>query len=81
MVVNTKNLVSIAEANENFSRVAHLVDETGSVIILKDNVPRYIIIEFSNLEEEQVADDEDILAISKRLMEKNRIAYEALAKL
>ena len=81
MVVNTKNLVSIAEVNENFSRVAHLVDETGSAIILKDNVPRYIIIEFSNLEEEQVADDEDILAISKRLMEKNRIAYEALAKL
>jgi antitoxin Phd len=81
MVVNTKNLVSIAEANENFSRVAHLVDETGSAIIIKNNAPRYIIIEFSNLEEEQVADDEDVLAISKRLMEKNRVAYEALAKL
>lgn len=80
MVVNTKNLVSITEANQNFSRVAHLVDETGSAVILKNNVPRYMIIEFSNLEEEQLADDEEVLAISKRLIEKNRVAYEELAK-
>ena len=34
MNVNTKNLVSITEANQNFSRVARIVDENGSVIIL-----------------------------------------------
>ena len=32
MNVNTKNLVSITEANQNFSRVARIVDENGSVI-------------------------------------------------
>ncbi len=39
MNVNTKNLVSITEANQNFSRVARIVDENGSVIILKNNPP------------------------------------------
>lgn len=80
MTVNTKNLVSITEANQNFSRVARLVDENGAAVILKNNVPRYVLLEFSRAEQEQLAEDEDILAVSKRLIAKNRRAYEELAK-
>lgn len=80
MTVNTKNLVSITEANQNFSRVARLVDENGAAVILKNNVPRYVLLEFSQVEQEQLAEDEDILAVSKRLIAKNRRAYEELAK-
>lgn len=80
MVINTDNLVSITEANQNFSRVARLVDENGVAIILKNNAPRYVLIEFSQLESEQKADDEDVLTISRRLMAKNKEAYQALAK-
>ena len=80
MTVNTKNLVSITEANQNFSRVARLVDENGAAVILKNNVPRYVLVEFSQAEQEQLAEDEDILALSKRLIAKNRHAYEELAK-
>ena len=29
MNINTKNIVSITEANQNFSKVARLVDETA----------------------------------------------------
>ena len=50
MTINTDNLVSITEANRNFSRVAHMVDEKGSVVILKNNTPRYLVIEFNNAE-------------------------------
>ena len=80
MTVNTKNLVSITEANQNFSRVARLVDENGAAVILKNNVPRYVLLEFNQAEQEQLAEDEDILAVSKRLIAKNRRAYEELAK-
>lgn len=80
MNVNTKNLVSITEANQNFSRVARLVDENGAAVILKNNVPRYLIVEFEQAEQEQIAADEDVLSISKRLIEKNKQAYEVLAK-
>jgi antitoxin Phd len=80
MNINTKNLVSITEANQNFSRIARMVDESGSVVILKNNTPRYLVIEFSAAEKEQLASDEDILSVSKRLIAKNREAYEVLAK-
>jgi antitoxin Phd len=80
MTVNTKNLVSITEANQNFSKVARLVDENGSAIILKNNVPRYIIMEFSEAEKLQTAPDQDVDEISKRLIAKNLEAYKELAK-
>lgn len=80
MNINTDALVSITEANQNFSRVARMVDEMGSVVILKNNTPRYLLIEFDVAETEQMAKDEDILEISKRFIEKNREAYEVLAK-
>ena len=80
MMVNTDNLISITEANQNFSKVARMVEEKGAAVILKNNVPRYIVIEFSRAEQAQEADDEDVMSISKRLIEQNREAYEVLAK-
>ena len=70
MTVKTNTLVSITEANQNFSRVARIVDENGSAIILKNNVPRYIIMEFPEAEKLQAAPDDDVEAISRRLIEK-----------
>lgn len=80
MMINSNALVSITEANQNFSKVARLVDEQGSAIILKNNVPRYLIVEFSQAEQMQAAEDEDIMQISARLIGQNREAYEELAK-
>ena len=80
MMVNTDNLISITEANQNFSKVTRMVEENGAAVILKNNVPRYIVIEFSRAERAQEADDEDVMSISKRLIEQNREAYEVLAK-
>lgn len=57
-----------------------MVDENGAAVILKNNVPRYVLMEFSQVEDEQQAKDEDILEISKRLITKNKQAYEVLAK-
>ncbi len=35
MKININNLVSISEVNQNFSKVARLVDENGAAVILK----------------------------------------------
>ena len=80
MKVNTNALVSITEANQNFSKVARLVDENGSAVILKNNTPRYLIVEFSQAENIQTANDEDILSISKKLIDKNKEAYKVLSE-
>lgn len=79
MKINAKNSVSIAEANQDFSRVAKMVDESGSVIILKNNAPRYLLVEFEQTEN-RFADNDELLEASNRLMKRNRSAYEELAK-
>lgn len=58
MTIDTKTLISISEANQNFSKVARLVDECGSAVILKNNVPRYLVIDFSKAEQETTASEE-----------------------
>ncbi len=80
MMINTDTMVSMTEANQNFSKVARLVDEHGAAVILKNNVPRYLVVEFSQAEQMQAASDEDILDVSARLIRQNRAAYEELAK-
>ena len=47
---------------------------------MKNNVPRYLVIDFGKAEQDSNASDEDIMNISKRLMEQNKEAYEVLAR-
>ena len=80
MMIDTRSIISITEANQNFSKVARLVDQLGTAVIMKNNVPRYMVVEFKTAEAEEVAADEDVTAISRRLIAKNQAAYEELAK-
>ena len=77
MLINTEQMISMSEANQNFSKVARMVDQEGQAIILKNNVPRYLVIEFSQAEQEQTASDEDVREISRRLIARNHAAYTA----
>ena len=78
--MNTNAMVSMTEANQNFSRVARLVDEQGAAIILKNNRPKYILIDFEQADAATTAPDEDVMAVSRRFMQENKEAYEVLAK-
>jgi len=80
MNINIENLVSISEANQNFSRVARLVDENGTAVILKNNVPRYILLEYDLFRQNTIADDVDVNAAATRILAKHIKAFEELAK-
>lgn len=80
MTIDTDTMISITEANQNFSRVAKLVDEHGTAVILKNNVPRYLVIDFRKVEKEKTAATEDVPEISERLLKQNMEAYEVFAK-
>lgn len=80
MNINTDTLVSMTEANQNFSKVARLVDEKGLAVIMKNNTPRYVVIDFSQLKTEDSIADESVIKLSKRFMEKNRETYLKLSK-
>ena len=80
MNIKVENLVSISEANQSFSRVARLVDEKGTAIILKNNAPRYVILDYSLFRQNAVTDDADVDAAALRILTKHIKAFEELAK-
>ncbi len=45
MTIDSKRMVSMTDANQNFSRVAKLADQHGTVVIIKNNKPKYILID------------------------------------
>ena len=80
MAIDTNTGGSISEAKQNLAKVARLVDEVGSAVILKNNVPRYLVIDFSKADKDILASDEDVRSISQKLLAQNKEAYEVLAK-
>lgn len=83
MLVNTDALVPMTDANQNFSRVVRMVDENGMAVILKNNKPRYIVVDFAEYEEVvrlREARSKLISDAADALIEENRQALEDLAK-
>jgi antitoxin Phd len=79
MLINTNNMITITEANQNFSRVARMVDQNGPAVILKNNRPCYLLIDFGSAEQEQILPDEDVASVSRRIMAKNRATSNGAA--
>ena len=80
MNINTQQIVSISEANQNFSRVARLVDRTGEVYIFKNNKPKYRLVDIEKDTTIEMSDDEKIDFVAARILKKYHRAFEELAK-
>ena len=80
MKIHTNQIVSISEANQNFSKVARLADSAGEVYIFKNNRPKYKLIDIENDTEIEMTDDEKIDFVAARILKKYRKAFEELAK-
>ena len=69
MSPDTQMMVPISEADKDFSRVMHMADSYGRVVIIKNNKPKYLLI---NLEQEALIYDltkeEKLEIASKRIM-------------
>ena len=79
MQVDINNLVSMTEANQNFSKVARMVDEKGAAVILKNNAPRYVILEYSQIQD-QAAEDIEVEKAAAVFLSRHQKAFEELAK-
>ena len=74
-------MVPISDADKDFSRVMHMADIYGRVVILKDNKPKYLLID---LDQEaliyDLTEEEKLEIAAKRIMKQYRPALEELAK-
>ena len=83
MMVNTDILVPMTEANQNFSKVVRKVDKDGMVVILKNNQPRYVVVDFSEYEviaEAMQMRKARIAAAADEILDENMEAFLELAK-
>lgn len=79
MLFPTNNLVTTEEAQQDFAKITRIVDECGSVVIYKNNVPCYILTELGQ-DDLIPTEDGEVMQVSARLMEQNKEAYEVLAQ-
>lgn len=80
MIVNTNQMLSVSEANQNFSQATKLADQNGSIILLKNNRPSYMLISLRENPDFELTDDEKIDVVARRVLERHRKAFEELAK-
>jgi antitoxin Phd len=80
MIIDTNSIVSVTEANQNFSLVTRLVDKNGKVVIFKNNRPRYMLIDILNSPIIDMTDDEKIDFVAARILKKYKPAFLELAK-
>ena len=80
MTIDTNQVLSITETNQNFSKAARIADKQGSVVVFKNNKPKYMLINLENNPLIDLTDDEKIDVEAKRVLERHRKAFEELAK-
>ena len=80
MNIDSNSIVSITEANQNFSKITRLADKTGEVIIFKNNRPKYRLIDLEQNPDLELTEDEAIAIVAARILKRYRPAFEELAK-
>lgn len=80
MNIDTKTIVSVTEANQNFSRVTRIAEKNGQAVIFKNNRPKYLLVDLENSPLIDMTDDEKIDFVAARILKKYRAAFLELAK-
>ena len=80
MQINTNTIVSVTEANQNFSRVTRIAERNGQAVIFKNNRPKYMLIDLESSPILELTDDEKIDIVAARILKRFKPAFEELAK-
>lgn len=80
MTIDTNAVVSMTEANRNFSKVTRLAEQKGQTVIFKNNRPKYLLIDLDTSPIVDMTDDEKIDFVAARILRQYRAAFEELAK-
>ena len=80
MLLDTREMISVTEANLNFSRATRIADQRGKAVILKGNRPKYLLLDIE-ADPRLLLSDEELIGISAtRIFKNHRAAFEELAK-
>lgn len=82
MIISTKRIVSVTDANQNFTKVTQAAHRYGDVVIFKRNRPTYVLFDIAKMGDEFIREYEKLktLYISEQIMDEYDSAYKDLAK-
>lgn len=80
MQIDTNTIVSVTEANQNFSRVTAIAEKKGQAVIFKNNKPKFILLDVDSNPILDMTDDEKIDVVAARILKKFKPAFLELAK-
>ena len=80
MIIDTKQIITVTEANQNFTRATRIADEKGVAIVFKNNKPKYKLVNLDVEPDLELTDDEKIDIVARRIMQRFKPAFMELAK-
>ncbi len=80
MKIDTNQIISMTEANQNFSKASKTADKFGEAIIMKNNKPKYVLINFEDSRYMKLTEDEKVEIVAKRVLNEHIEAFKELAK-
>ena len=83
MMFDTNVIVPMTDANQNFSKVTRIVEMDGMAVIMKNNKPRYIVVDFDEYETVSTAIQmrkQKVDAVTDSVIDENMEALLELAK-
>ena len=80
MLIDSDRILSITEANQNFSKVAKMADQYGDVVIFKNNKPKYVLYDIESIPQVSLSEQELIESIGRRILREHLNAFKELAK-
>jgi len=80
MTIDTKKIITVTEANQNFSKATRIADEYGDAVVFKNNRPKYMLVNLEKEPDLELTDDEKIDVVSRRILDRFKPAFLELAK-
>ena len=80
MNTDSNSIVTVAEASQNFSRIAKLAEKQGKVIVYKNNRPKLLVIDLDTEPQIEMSEDEKLEFVAGRILREHMAAFEELAK-
>ena len=74
MNIDTETIVSVSEANQNFSRVTRIADSMGEAVIFKNNRPKYLLIDLEGPPLSGLSEMEKLRFVAERILNETRPA-------
>lgn len=80
MIIDSRKIITVTEANQNFSKAARIADVHGDALVFKNNRPKYKLVNLEIEPDLELTDDEKIDIVAKRILARYKPAFMELAK-